>query len=120
MLIAITSYHVTNIQKNNCHPCFFTTLLFKEKESTKHLLVTSLIVGKYLRTHTIINSRRGRKFVQRNCWLYGSWIKTVYRSSHQWCFVRKGVLRNSQNSKVNTYARILFLIKLQASAYSFI
>ena len=58
MLIAMTSYHVANIQKNNCHPCFLTTLLCKEKESTKHLLVTSLIAGKSLRTHTISKSRR--------------------------------------------------------------
>ena len=38
---SMTSYHVTNIQKNNF------------QESTKHLLVTSLVARKSLRAHTI-------------------------------------------------------------------
>ena len=46
-------YDVTNIQKNFWHLCFSSTLLCKEKESTKHLLVTNLIAQKFLRTHTI-------------------------------------------------------------------
>ena len=46
------SYHVTNIQKSFWHLCFFSTLLCKEKESTKHLIITSLITQKSLRTHT--------------------------------------------------------------------
>ena len=49
----MTSYHVTNIQKTFWHLHFFSTLLCKEKESTKHLLVTSLIVEKSRRTHII-------------------------------------------------------------------
>ena len=48
-----TSYHVTNIQNNKWHLRFSSNLLCKEKESTKHLLVTSLIARKSLRTHTI-------------------------------------------------------------------
>ena len=52
LLEPMTSYHVTNIQKINLAPLFFSTLLCKEKESTKHLLVTSLIAQKSLRTHT--------------------------------------------------------------------
>ena len=35
------------------------------------------------------------------------------RSSHRGCSVRKGVLRNLQNSQENTCARVSFLIKLQ-------
>ena len=52
----LISYHVTNIQKIFWYLRFFATLLCKEKESTKHLLVTSLIAQKSLRTHTKINS----------------------------------------------------------------
>ena len=40
-----------------------------------------------------------------------------FRSSHRRCSVRKGVLKNSQNSQENTCARASFLIKLQASAW---
>ena len=47
-----TSYHVTNIQNNKWHLRFSSNLLCKEKESTKHLLVTSLIARKTPRTHT--------------------------------------------------------------------
>ena len=54
--IFLMSYHVTNIQKKFWHLRFFTNLLCKEKESTKHLLVTSLIAQKSLRTRTKINS----------------------------------------------------------------
>ena len=37
------------------------------------------------------------------------------RSSQQRCSVRIGVLRNFTNSEENTFARVSFLIKLQAS-----
>ena len=49
----ITLYHVTNTHTKIWDPCFFPTLLCKEKQSNKHLLVTSLIARKSLRTHTI-------------------------------------------------------------------
>ena len=38
---------------------------------------------------------------------------STIRSSHRGCSVRKGVLRNLQNSQENTCARVSFLIKLQ-------
>ena len=38
--------------KKNWHLCFFSILLCKEKESTKHLLAICLIPRKSLRTHT--------------------------------------------------------------------
>ena len=45
--------HITwLIYKKKWQLCFFSTLLCKEKESTKHLLVTSLIARKTSRTHT--------------------------------------------------------------------
>ena len=42
-----------------------------------------------------------------------SFFSAVFRSSHWRCSVRKGVIRNSQNSQENTSAS-LFLITLQA------
>ena len=45
----------------------------------------------------------------------------IHRSSHQRYSVRKGVLIEiSQNSPENTWARVSFLIKLQAEACNFI
>ena len=41
-------------------------------------------------------------------------------NSHQRCSVKKVLLKISQNSQENTCTRAFFLIKLQASAYSFI
>ena len=41
-------------------------------------------------------------------------MQMTIRSNHQRCSVRKGVLRNSQNSEENTCARFSFLTKLQA------
>ena len=38
----------------------------------------------------------------------------MIRSSHRRCSVRKGVLRNYQNSQENTCAKDFFIIKLQA------
>ena len=37
-----------------------------------------------------------------------------FRSSHRRCSVKKGVIRNLQNSQQNICARASFLIKLQA------
>ena len=53
------------------------------------------------------------------------WFKTInnvvaFRSSHQGCSVRKVFFKISQNSQVNSCARVSFLIKLQASAFNFI
>ena len=36
------------------------------------------------------------------------------------CFVKKLFLKTSQNSQENTFARVSFLIELQASTYNFI
>ena len=45
--------HITWLKyKKNWHLCFFSALICKGKESTKHLLVTSLIARKSLRIHT--------------------------------------------------------------------
>ena len=43
-----------------------------------------------------------------------------FRSSHQRCSVKKGVLRNFKNFQEKTCARDYFLIKLQALAFNFI
>ena len=42
----------------------------------------------------------------------GAWF--IHRSSHQRCSTKKVSLQNSQNSKEIAYARVSFLIKLQA------
>ena len=44
----------------------------------------------------------------------------MFRSSRPEVFCKKGVLDISQNSQENIYARISFLIKLQASVCNFI
>ena len=42
-----------------------------------------------------------------------------YRSSHQRCSMKKGVLRNFQNSQEDTCVRVSFLIKLQGEEHLF-
>ena len=44
-------------------------------------------------------------------WMYPDWI----RSSNLRCSIKKGFLKILQNSQENTYVRVSFLIKLQAS-----
>ena len=39
----------------------------------------------------------------------------IYRSSHWWCFARKGSLTNFTKFTGKTCSRVSFLIKLQAS-----
>ena len=46
--------------------------------------------------------------------------KNIYRSSHWRCSIRKVFLKISQNLQKNTFVRVSYLIKFQASACNFI
>ena len=46
--------------------------------------------------------------------------KNHTRSSHRRCFIKKVSIKNSQNSRENTCARVFFLIKLEDSACNLI
>ena len=50
--------------------------------------------------------------------IFNVWMGS--RSSHQRCYAKKLFLKISQNSQENNCARVSFLIRLQASACSFI
>ena len=54
--------------------------------------------------------------------LYTRWKRngSFSTNNHQRCSIEKGVLKNFKNSPVKKSARVSFLIKLQASACSFI
>ena len=62
------------------------------------------------------------EFVWNNisCWIYDNNVKYHSKEVAQWCSVKKNVLTISQNSLKNTYARVSFLLKLQAEACNFI
>ena len=62
-----------------------------------------------------------------NCLNYNKWkfshdtcYKICNRSKHQRCSTKKLFLKISQNLQENTYAKVSFLIKLQAWACNFI
>ena len=50
-----------------------------------------------------------------NVWVIIPWIlKCIFRSTHQWCFVKNGVLKSIENFAGKYLCWCLFLIKLQA------
>ena len=51
--------------------------------------------------------------------VYDKHQRVIYRSNHQRCSVRKGVVKNFPKFTGNTCVRVSFLIKLQASGRNF-
>ena len=70
---------------------------------------------KYLKGHFFLIGVSRGIFTGEILKLYKHFENTPDRSSHLRCSVKKGVLRNLQNSQENTCARVSFLIKLRPS-----
>ena len=72
---------------------------------------------KYLKGHFFLIGVSRGIFTCEILKLYKHFENTPDRSSHLRCSVKKGVLRNLQNSQENTCARVSFLIKLRPATY---
>ena len=79
-------------------------------------------IAKFLRTCFLKNiCERLLLFICMSVWISGGFSKKSikYRSSHQSCSIKKGVLKNSAKLNGKHLCQSLFLIKLQASGHQF-
>ena len=73
----------------------------------EYLLRIETYIGKYDANDSVCWSKM-------NSFLRANLPRATFRSSHQRCSIKKSVLRNFTKFTGNTFARVSFLIKLQA------
>ena len=103
--LQLRTYRVTD-QGNRCHSFIKRNLQHSPDllKKTKQLTFILLFVSRF----QVIFSY----FIKRLCFLYIN-----FRSSHQWCSIKKGVLKKFAKFTGKHLCQSLFLIKLQACNY---
>ena len=80
-----------------------------------HVLVFYIIL--FVNIHINVHSKIFADVKQKVPYLYSFWTQTIFRSSHQRCSVKKGVLRNFTKFKGKHLRQSLFFSKV---AFSYI